>query len=378
MNYFSLPKTIITILAFLLASPVAFGDEAEVGEFSIPDVRPLEAETLKLLRQLVQTDPEARTIADQVAKHAKPLIGTAARPLEMIHYEGLVNTNPKRIKTVEDLRQMADAGWLLRYWQLTDDEKAAATLEDWIIEWTATYKITGNDVNENKFYPLLVAYLALRENMSTEQQQPIDAWVEALGLAHKRHVERSKHFTNRYSKSVRLLAISGMILDKKEWIEEAHKGIKRFVRNNLYPDGTSEDLKRRDSLTYHKSSLKPVVDLAIITGGEAGQKLYDWESERGASIRKSVYYLVPYAMGEKTHEEWKNTKIGLDRRRAAAGLEKYQPGRLYDPHNALDLMERAAFFDPKLCDVVLHLTESGGKRYPTFLMLLNGASQKSE
>ncbi|MFW6303805.1 MAG: alginate lyase family protein [Candidatus Sumerlaeota bacterium] len=349
---------------------------AEVGEFSIPDVRPLDESERGRLREFVQSDAEAKVIAEQVAEQAKPFIGAEARPVEVIHYEGLVNTNPKRVKTVENLSQMAEAGWLLRHWQLTGDEAAAETLREWIVTWTSTYKITGNDVNENKFYPLLVAYLALRDTMDGENVKQVDAWVERLGEAHEKHVKESTHFTNRYSKSVRLLAIAGMILDREEWVVEAHKGIRRFVRNNLYADGTSEDLKRRDSLTYHKSSLKPVVDLAIMTGGDEGRALYDWESERGGSIRKSVDYLVPYAMGEKTHEEWKDTKVDLDRRRAKAGLEKYRPGRLYEPKNAQDLMERAAYFDPELHKVVLHLTDSDAKHFPTFLSLLNAAKRE--
>ncbi len=80
-------------------------------------------------------------------------------------------------------------------------------------------------------------------------------------------------------------------------------------------------------------------------------------------------------MGEKTREEWVNTRVDLDRRRAAAGLEAYRPGRLYDPQNALTLMEEASFFDESLLPVVRHLSPSGAQRFPSWQTLVNAAFQ---
>ena len=61
------------------------------------------------------------------------------------------------------------------------------------------------------------------------------------------------------------------------------------------------------------------------------------------------------------------------RRRAEAGLEYYKKGRLYDPQNALELMERAAYFDADLLRVVRHLTESEAERFSTWQTLINAA-----
>lgn len=228
-------------------------------------------------------------------------------------------------------------------------------------------------MNENKFFPLLVAYEALRESFEPAERREVDAWVEGLGKLHARAVAESQHFTNRYGKSIRLLGITGRILDRPEWIEQARKGVKRFVRESLYDDGTSADLQRRDTLTYHGSALKEPLDLAMMLG-EDGRDLYDWTSPRGGSLKKSVEYVVPYALGEREHEEWVNSKVDLDHRRAEAGLEKYRPGRLYEPRQALELMEKASFFDPELMRVVDHLTEGEADRFPTWQTLVNAAA----
>jgi hypothetical protein len=348
---------------------------ASVGEFDIPGVLPLNAEQTAFLRKLVREDPEAMALAKQEIAAAQPWLNAQPRPVEIIHYEGLVNTDPKRIACVEHLKDMTGAAILVRYWQATGNAQAARTLKEFILAWTGTYKLTGNDVNENKFFPLLVAYESLREELFDDQERAkVDAWVRELGELHHKEVLRSRHFTNRYTKHVRLLAMCARILDNESWALAARHGVKRFVTNSLYADGESLDLKRRDTLTYHGSSLKPPLDLAMLAG-EDGYALYTWESPKGGSLKKSVDYVVPYAMGEKTHKEWVNSKVDLDRRRAEAGLEKYRPGRLYEPRNALELMEKAGYFDPELMKVVLHLTESSAERFPTWQTLINEAAR---
>ncbi len=349
---------------------------AEVGDFSIPAVNPLNVAQLEALRELVEVDPEAGAIAQEIKQQALPLLDAQPQPLEVIHYEGLVHTDPRRIATVAKLKQMSDVAWLVRYWQVSADERAASTLRRFILAWTGAYKLTGNDVNENKFRPLLVAYHALRDGFDPEQRKQIDAWVERLGELHAEAVQTSRHFTNRYGKHIRLTALAGMILDRQEWVDLAHQGVKRFVTESLRPDGSSHDFEYRDTLTYHTSALRPPIELAMITD-DKGRELYTWESPEGGSLKKSVDFVVPYAMGEKTHKEWVNSKVDLDRRRAEAGLEKYQPGRVFDPKYALRVMEEASFFDPPLIKAVHHLHDSDAKRFPTWQTLVNAAAHRA-
>jgi hypothetical protein len=342
------------------------------GEFDIPSVNPLTPPQLAKLRRLVASDPEAKAMAADAEKKAKPLLNAEPHPLAVIHYEGLVNSDPRRIATVKKLREMGDVARLVRYWQVSADANAAATLRRFILAWTSTYKLTGNDVNENKFRPLLVAYHALRSSFDRVDRDKVDKWVGELGRLHAKAVKKSRHFTNRYGKHVRLTALAGMILGRDEWIDTAREGVKRFVRKSLRKDGTSEDLERRDTLTYHASALRPPIELAMLSGPE-GRKLYIWESPKGGSLKKSVDYVVPYALGEKTRREWTNSKVALDRRRAEAGLDKYKPGKLYEPKQALTLMEEASYFDTGLLKVVKHLTESEADRFPTWQALINEA-----
>ncbi len=373
---------LLSMRLFLLLPFAVFASilQAKVGEFDIREVSPLTEPQLAALRELVREEPQAGEIARDISAEveARDLLQAEPQPLEVIHYEGLVNTDPRRIATVAKLREMDDVALLVRYWQLTEDAEAADALRRYLVAWASTYEPTGNDVNENKFYPMLVAYEALRDEFPPEERRLVDEWILEMAEMHAEAVRKSDHLTNRYTKYVRLTAIAGMIFERREWIDLAHEGVKRFVRESLYEDGTSRDLKRRDTLTYHGSALKPMIELAMLAGPE-GENLYRWTNQRGGSIEKSVDYVVPYALGEKTREEWTHSKIDLDRKRAEAGLEKYRRGRLYDPQNALELMERASYFDPGLTRVVAHL--NGGDEtdasFSSWQVLLNEAVHRA-
>ncbi len=345
------------------------------GEFSIERTVPLDPEQRDRLRELVESDPEAAALFAELATKAVPLLDVVPTPVKKIDYEGLVNTDPKRIASVEKVRQMGDAAILVQYWQASDDPRAAEALRRLITAWAATYEPTGNDVNENKLYPLFTAYAALRESFDDADRQLIDAWISDIGERHAETVRESDFVTNRYTKSVRMVALFGRILGRKDWTEQAIAGLKNFVTQSLRSDGTSLDLERRDTLTYHSSALRPMIELAVVSGAD-GPGLYAWESPNGASLEKSVDYVVPYADGSKTRQEWVNTTVELDRQRAAAGLEEYRTGRLYEPKSALRLIEEASYFDPKLMPLALALRDSDAKRFASWTMVVNAAANQ--
>ena len=366
------PALVMLLIALSLTLLVPRAHAASPGEYSTPEIIPLDAGQLEELRRLVGTDPEAAAIAEGVREKAAPLIGIEPSPLRVIHYQGLLNTDPRRVESVEHLRQLADAAHLLRHWQLSGDPAAAETLRKLIAAWADTYEVTGNDVNENKLVPLLVAYHDLRPTFADAQRQRVDAWVRRLGEAHRQEVERSDDFSNRYTKHVRMLALAGLILDRPDWVAGAHEGVRRFVTSALRPDGTSADLEQRDSLDYHGSALEPPLELAMLAGA-GGHALYRWESPAGGSLKKSVDYLVPYSTGEKQHAEWVDTRSELDRQRAAEGIEKYRAGKPYDPMEGLDVMEAASYFDASLLPVVRQMTGSEAVRFSTWRLLINAA-----
>ena len=113
--------------------------------------------------------------------------------------------------------------------------------------------------------------------------------------------------------------------------------------------------------------------MSIILDGNAPDALYYWVNDKGGSIQKSVRYVVPYASGEKTRQEWLNSRVALDQRRAAAGIEKYRLGRQFQPRQALAMLELAEYYEPDLTPMIADLTGSDADRFPSWQTLINDA-----
>lgn len=360
-----------------LGSQSSMARAEEVGELTIRSVLPLTLAQRTALVRLTATDDEARALLEARRATAQKILLKTPRPLAEMHYEGLVNTDPRRIETVERLRDMDDAALLLETWQATGDAALAAKAREYVRSWAATYRPTGNDVNENKLLPLFVIYEAMCGDFTTDEQKTIDAWLSDIA---RRQIaggaDPAQRRSNRHTKRMLIVATIGLALGRQEWLDYAWNGFDEFVGAALYNDGTSYDLKHRDTLTYHCSALRPLVDLAILAARN-GRSLYAWSAPSGSSLKKSVDYMVPFADGSRTRREWVNSQVELDRRRAAAGLEQYQPGRLFDPQDARRLLEEASYFDPTLLPLVIKLAGGQAQRFTSWRTVVNAAARVS-
>lgn len=346
------------------------------GEVSIRDVLPLDARQRATLARIVREEPEAAALFRAKRDAAERLLVQTPRPLEVIHYEGLVGTDERRLKTIAHLQDIDDAAALFELWQVTAEPAHGAKVREVVLAWAQTYRPTGNDVNEDKLMPLFLAHEALRETFAPAERGVVDRWLieiaEKNAAAGKREQDRGR--SNRHAKRLRIVAAIALSQNRTDWLEETGAAVREFVSTGLYADGSSYDFHHRDTLTYHASALVPLLDLAVIAR-RRGEELYAWESPSGSSLRKSVEFVRPYAEGTKTREEWVNSKVELDRKRAAAGLSQYQPGRRYDPRRALPLLEAAELFQPDLTPLVAQLAGSSARRFPTWRTVVNAAAR---
>jgi len=116
---------------------------------------------------------------------------------------------------------------------------------------------------------------------------------------------------------------------------------------NLYPDGNGYDFTERDALHYHIYTLEPLITAATVIYRATGKDYFNYESEKGSSIKKSVDFLVPFVTGEKTHGEFLNSHVAFDKARAKNGEKEYQAGALFKPESGIHVLEQAAYFSDK-------------------------------
>jgi len=305
----------------------------------------LDAQEMENLKSLIKKNKEARQLYDSVARQAKNHLDDSPRPLEVIYYEGLLETNPNRVdtrKSLEDIDKVVD----FIYASYGSKKKTyAQKAKEYVTAWAATYQPTGNTINENKFVPLFWAYYLFQDEFAEKEQQKVEGWM--LQIARAQMARPHTPNNNWQAKRQKIIGTVGCITDNDTMKNFAIAGLKKYINTAYFADGTSNDLKQRDAMHYHVSGLKPTLGIFInLSKFDPGFDLFDYTSPEGASIKKSVEYTLPYVTGELTHKEWVNTKVQLDKERAAAGLAEYQPGKLFDPKEAIPTFEWACYYNP--------------------------------
>jgi hypothetical protein len=320
----------------------------------------------KNFRMLLDTSQQVSILNDSIQNLAQKALSHHARPLEVMFYEGLLDTNPNRIDTEKSLKDVDMVANLI-YGSYGVDKKAyGAKAAEISKAWASIYIPTGNPINENKFIPFFWSYYLFKNHFDAEDQKKMEAWMKKIAIA---EMNRNRTPNNNWqAKRLKIIGLIGNLIGDDEMIDFALSGFKEYIHTAYFADGTSQDLAKRDALIYHISGIKPCLSVFInFKIFNSDFDLFDYETKSGSSIKKSVEYVIPYATGQKQHKEWVNTKVQLDKERAAAGIAKYQRGILFNPKKAISLLEWAAYFNPKYYDII----DQGGKYTATWIGLLN-------
>ncbi|MDC6133956.1 alginate lyase family protein, partial [Burkholderia gladioli] len=141
-------------------------------------------------------------------------------------------------------------------------------------------------------------------------------------------------------------------LGDRKMMNAAQRLFVEHLADNIKPDGTTFDFEERDAVHYAVYDLQPLVTAALA----ARRFNRNWLRERGsngATLQAALDWLVPYARGEKTHEEFVNSTVPFDAKRREAGLPGYS-GQ-WQPANATELFHLAARLDGRYNSVAQQL-----------------------
>ncbi len=331
-------------------------------------LRPADPRSVTGLKR-ARADETLRDVIDRVIHEADGAMISEIHPLKVIHYEGLLHNDPIRVADVAALEEMDRLRTLAQAYLASGKPEYAVKARQIIEQWSEAYDPTGNPINENKLDPIWESYEALSDGFSIEKRASIEKWLDCLARANMATAAEGKNIdSNWHTKRIKIVATIGWAIHRPTFVDWAKEQYADYVQRSLYPDGTSFDLKHRDALSYHCAGLLPLAELALRARAK-GVDFYSFEAKSGASLRKSVDYILPYARGEKVHAEWVNGEVELDHRRAQAGLEFYKPGKPWDPAGSIKLLEAMSAFDPAYAEIAARLR----KKYsiePTWNLVL--------
>lgn len=110
-------------------------------------------------------------------------------------------------------------------------------------------------------------------------------------------------------------------------------------------------------------------NITILQSQGLNGDFWSYKGTKGGSLKKSVALLLPYARREKVYHQWRNSIVKLDKRRAAAGIAKYQPGVAFDPTAAIKVLEWATPYQTGLAPIIADLLKRENTNFPTWRLV---------
>lgn len=307
------------------------------------------------LKNLLKTDKVAAEGYSTFNNEAKSTLTDKPNPRDTIVSEGHLKGNPDKTASREAMKDYRKIYSLSLAYKVEGNTKYLSKAKEYLAAWATVNHPTGNPINDTKLDFLLMGYDMIRAELADTDKQKIDNWL--LTIAEKELLKGKKGkatvFNNWHSHRLKVVGQIGFILNDNKYIDYATAGIETQVETNLNPDGSTFDFWERDALHYQLYDLEPLTTLAIIIKRAKGTNEFTYISPKGSSIKKSVDWVLPYVSGEKTHEEYVNSKVAFDKARADNKEPGFAIGHLFEPEKALFLLSLATYFDSSYYSTII-------------------------
>ena len=284
-----------------------------------------------------------------VARATQHLVQTP-HPLPRLHTEGTLphqGIYDESVTAARDFPVMRDAAMA---WRLTGDMRFAEQVDTFLHAWVGTYVPSFNPIDETKFDALIQAYMLARDGLTPGTRAETQRFLRTLAEGYIARTEAARQplshtwVNNWQSHRIKLMAMSAAALGDHALLAQVHRLFLQQLANNVRPDGSVEDFEDRDALHYVVYDLEPLT-MAAIAVQPFGQHWLNERAANGATLAAAVDWLVPYADGSRTHEEYVHSHVAFDKKRADAGLPGFSG--MWEPKSAGTLYWQAARLDPK-------------------------------
>ncbi|MBB2146073.1 alginate lyase [Pedobacter sp. LMG 31464] len=333
---------------------------------------------LTKLKDLINSDSKVEMYSIDLLLTANASLTATPNPADTILTEGILQGDPRKIKTAKCLEDMQKIYALAFVYKITGDKKYLDKTSEFLLVWAQRNQPQGNPINDTNLDRIIFAYDLVKSDLATDVNSAVINWLSKVALQEiKTYNEKVKsksatYFNNWNSHRIKEVAeVAWAINDEqlKTWVIENYK---KQISKNLMPDGSSHDFHERDALHYHIYDVDPLMVAATILkrDGKFGENPYSYKSPEGNSLKNSVDWLVPFFTGEKTHAEFVNSKAAFDKKRAANGEKGYIAGTLFKPQEAKTSIALANYFDKEM--LTFYQANINAKlKYPSWQFVLN-------
>jgi hypothetical protein len=302
-------------------------------------------------------EPQVQALVKGVAAR----LNAQPKPLARLHTEGTLphqGIYDQSVDAQQDLELMRDAALA---WRATGDERYLRLVDRFLLAWAVTYQPSFNPIDETHFDSMILAYDLTASALPVKTRNAVVAFITKLANGYVARVDaQPRPLTGTYrnnweSHRVKLVAMAAFTLDDRKLVNAAQRLFVEQIGTNVAPNGATVDFGERDALHYVTSDLQPLVVAALA----ARRHNRNWLTQRapnGATLGLALDWLVPYALGQKTHEEFVHSSVAFDAKRREAGVPGYS-GQ-WDPKSSAELFHLAARLSGRYAGVAQRLASA--------------------
>ena len=297
--------------------------------------------------------PAAATVLERAA------IGLTRPPgaIPVLHTEGTLPGRGIREISGRALEDFPVALSLALAYRLTGEARYAERAETYLTAWATTYRWSFNPIDETGFDTLIMTTDLVDDALSPGGRARIDDFWRDLAVGYLDAMDGApiNGETNWQSHRIKLATLAAYRIGEPTLIARARAAYRRHVSSNILADGSVHDFHERDAIHYVTYNLDPLMTAALAAEVH-GEDWFGWRNAAGASPRDATTWLLAYAEGRLTHEEFVNSRIKFDADRARVG----QPGYagMWDRVGAVNTLGIASLMDPRFCRPSVTLAEA--------------------
>ncbi|KAI9437833.1 alginate lyase-domain-containing protein [Russula earlei] len=331
-------------------------------------------EEIARLQQLVVTDRSAKKQFSLWERAATAALRDAPNPIDTITTEGRLQGDPKKVATQNALADMKKMYAFALVYRVKNDTAYLQPAINFLVAWAAKNHPNGDPIDETNLDPAFQCYDLIKEQVPPAYKILIEQWFQQVAMAETKNrrplVIANGRSNNWNSHRLKIEGEVAWCLNDESLKKYVTENLERHLAANLNADSTSWDLIERDALHYHCYDLQPLTHLAIIIQKNTGVDYYHHETSTGASISKSLDYLIPFVTGERIHPEFVHSRVAFDAARAKNNEPAYVAGNPFKPTEALGVITVAAWYKPELPGLVQKLKNST-ERFPDWQSVVN-------
>lgn len=248
--------------------------------------------------------------------------------------------------------------WLFADKSTPEAKTALSKATELIAHWASINTSTDHTPRETALLPVYEAYSIIRNSISKENRTKIDNWIRTRANYFKNLKLTGNLEKNNWSTiKLNFLVYYSLILNDQSLFDYSVSFYKQLIELNLMEDGKTEDLINRDAFAYHAYDIlfyaRFFKTAALMKDRNYAADLYQFQSSKGASVKKSVDYWEPFLIEpeKNVHLEFVNTQYAPDKTRG-------DYNKPYNPGGTIYVLDELVFIDERCTTYLTDISPS--------------------